>query len=156
MQLFRSRLPESTKLVPPNSPDTPPGMMSTEQLERPNETAINGKSSLMHLAGHFSKSIEAAERQHAQSLQEVIDAQTDGMSKFTIRYGAAMEKFRMAAEMATTAQRELEAAVKEHIEDAIDTSQMVALLRDIRIKSPLKDKVVANTKAANLPRKKRG
>jgi len=148
----------STQLIPQDGLEspTPLGMMSPEELNRPNEASIDGKSSLMHLAANLTKNVEAAERQHAQSLQEVIDAQTSMMGKFLLKYDAAKDKLRMAAEMAVQAQREVDEAVKAMADDSVDTNQMVSKLRDIRIKSPLRDKVSAITKLSNQARKKRG
>lgn len=161
MNFLQRHKPDPDSIRPLTTPTPTPtptsdGFMTAEQLERPNEVAIDGKSSLMYLAQNLTKSVEAAERQHAQSLQEVIDAQTNAMAKFTIAYDMAIDKLRTAADMAVQAQKDISDAVRILAEDSIDTSQMVSKLRDIRIKSPLRDKAKQITEQSNKPRKKRG
>lgn len=131
---------------------TPIGMMTPEELARPNEVAINGKSALMHIADSLSKNIQAAERQHGQSLQEVVDAQASATTKITMAWDEYQRDCRSAAEMVVAAQQKFDAAMKAHVEDSLDTSQMVSKLRDVRIKNPLLDKGNTITRRANLPR----
>jgi hypothetical protein len=155
--MSRNRI-ANTPIANPCQEQPPLGMMTEEELNRPNEASVGGRSSLMNLAVNLTKNVEAAERQHAQSLQEVIDAQTAALTKFTTSLDLAKDKLRMAAEIAVEAQKDMDAAVRTMIDDSIDTNQMVSKLRDIRIKSPLLDKGTAIAKASNQPRKtnKRG
>lgn len=134
----------------------PEGMMTAEELARPNEVAINGKSALLHIAESLTKNIQAAERQHGQSLQEVVDAQASSMSKLALAFDAYKKECESAAQIVVAATQQLDAAIKAHIEDSIDTSQMVSKLRDVRIKNPLLDKGNTITRRANLPRSRSG
>ena len=132
------------------------GMMTPEQLAKDTEFSIGGKSALMHVAENLTKNIQAAERQHATSLQEVVDANSNATSKITLAFDEYQKTCEAAAQMVAAAHQKFSAAMKAHVEDSIDTNQMVSKLRDIRIKNPLLDKGNTIQRRSNLPRAKDG
>lgn len=163
MSIFNRRGSPTLSIVPLDelqrqidTGQAPAGMMTEEELARPNEVSINGKSQLVHIAESLTKNIQAAERQHGQSLQEVVDAQASATTKITLAWDEYQKDCKAAAEMVVAAQQRFDAAMRAHVEDSLDTSQMVSKLRDVRIKNPLLDKGNTITRRANLPRQSNG
>jgi hypothetical protein len=111
-------------------------VMTQADIARDTEVASGNKSSLLVLAEAFKVEIEAAEHQHAASLKEVSDALDKAESRLDARLNAAMDKFRMAGDLARESLSEIDSAMKELHVSIEDNKAHLMRLRDIRLRRP--------------------
>lgn len=110
------------------------GFRSADQLAQENESSRAGQSSLMIVADALKDQIVAAERQHAQSLQEVIDAQDNTINRFQASFETAKEMFLQASKLSADAAKILEDAYALMVTDVADTNRHIKKLKAIRLK----------------------